>query len=611
MKKIIYSLVIMIAAGSLFTACINQEEPDGLKNIRDAKAEYIRAMAKLREADKALKEAEAKVQTAIAAIKEAEAEKIAAEAKSQQIENDYKKALKEAQLEEEKANIQKALDDLAKQRELDDIKHAKKVAKAEAAYEEALLEIEMRMRDLKLAAKDLSPKEKQMLISSAAAYAAAQKALAEQTLVVMQKEQALKDAEADLKLAESRFEAGGAIFETEVEKDAKLKELKDAKEEIDGERTELENEKNEVERLDLKYKVDDINYYNDWVCQINDIEQQIKNIESNKDRYIHDVADYYAYTVHDAVTASQKHIEDWMTWHPEPAKDATEEEVANFEDALAAFVGTHVDEKTGKPVLNIEYKNLASWLPVKEFKGNQTEEIVAYLKELAEKFYEVNKLGDLGELKEGMLYSYVSFFAGVRYGELKNYVNNFQDRKKDNDEQIVHLTIMKEAAQAAALVYAQANEFVEEVGEVTIDSEKYDDWADLVEAYNKAKDEYIAELEKQIEELGEAWDELDAQQKAVEENEIAFYYKEKLAKAAIALEMAEKVQGKLQEAADQLKSIYKNVYKMVSENYEGVIDFSSLLGLGDMNDLSEILNKANELSRTFQQFMTVLNNLQN
>lgn len=567
-------------------------------------------MANLRKADEALKQAEVNVQNQIAAIKKAIADKIAAEAKAKQIENDYQEALKEAELQGKLDEIERAHEDWLREKALADLEHQKTLLEKQAELAQAQLEYDQAIRDIKLAAKDLSPKEKQMLISSAAAYAAAQKALAEQTLVVMQKEQALKEAEAELKLAEPSFEAG-AIFETEVERLAKKEELETAMNELNDEKDELKEKKDKAELLDLKYKVDDINYYNDWVRQINDYEQDIKNIEANKDKYINDVADYYAYTVHDAVTASQKHIEDWMTWHPEPAKDATEEEVANFEDALVAFVGTHIDEKTGKPVLNIEYKNLASWLPVKEFKGNQTEEIVAYLQELAEKFYEVNKLGDLGELKEGMLYSYVSFFAGVRYGELKNYVNNFQDRKKDNDERIVHITIMKEAAQAAALVYAQANEFVEEFGEVTIDSEKYDDWADLVEAYNKAKEEYIAELEKQIEELEEAYDELDAQHTAVVNNHIAFYYKEMIAKKTAALVMAEKVQGKLQEAADQLKSIYNNVYKMVSENYEGVIDFSSLLGLGDMNDLSEILNKVNGLSYTFQQFMDVLNSLQN
>ena len=48
MKKIIYSLVIMIAAGSLFTSCIEQVEPEGILALREAKARYYDALAQLR-----------------------------------------------------------------------------------------------------------------------------------------------------------------------------------------------------------------------------------------------------------------------------------------------------------------------------------------------------------------------------------------------------------------------------------------------------------------------------------------------------------------------------------------------------------------------------------
>lgn len=51
MKKIIYSLVIMIAAGSLFTSCIAQTELDSsYDKMRYDKAEYIRNMRILKDA---------------------------------------------------------------------------------------------------------------------------------------------------------------------------------------------------------------------------------------------------------------------------------------------------------------------------------------------------------------------------------------------------------------------------------------------------------------------------------------------------------------------------------------------------------------------------------
>ena len=51
MKKIIYSLVIMIAAGSLFTSCLEYVEPVGIQQLRAAKADYLDALAQLRLAD--------------------------------------------------------------------------------------------------------------------------------------------------------------------------------------------------------------------------------------------------------------------------------------------------------------------------------------------------------------------------------------------------------------------------------------------------------------------------------------------------------------------------------------------------------------------------------
>ena len=50
MKKIIYSLVIMIAAGSLFTSCIKQVEPEGIRDLREAKAALKLAEAAVQQA---------------------------------------------------------------------------------------------------------------------------------------------------------------------------------------------------------------------------------------------------------------------------------------------------------------------------------------------------------------------------------------------------------------------------------------------------------------------------------------------------------------------------------------------------------------------------------
>ena len=60
----------MTAAGSLFTSCIEQVEPEGIRNMRDAKADYIRSLKDVNAADAEYKRAEADVQRALARYQE-------------------------------------------------------------------------------------------------------------------------------------------------------------------------------------------------------------------------------------------------------------------------------------------------------------------------------------------------------------------------------------------------------------------------------------------------------------------------------------------------------------------------------------------------------------
>ena len=73
MKKIIYSLVIMIAAGSLFTSCIEPVEPNGLETLRIEKANYLKALAALQQSKTQLVAAQAAAEQALAAQRTAEA----------------------------------------------------------------------------------------------------------------------------------------------------------------------------------------------------------------------------------------------------------------------------------------------------------------------------------------------------------------------------------------------------------------------------------------------------------------------------------------------------------------------------------------------------------
>ena len=104
MKRIIYSLVLMFAASGLFTACIDNVEPVGVQDMRNAHAEYLRACAKLKQADAQVQQAQVTFVEAQAALELAKA--------------DYQKALAEIAKAKNDADIaaQKAATDMAQAR---------------------------------------------------------------------------------------------------------------------------------------------------------------------------------------------------------------------------------------------------------------------------------------------------------------------------------------------------------------------------------------------------------------------------------------------------------------------------------------------------------------
>lgn len=114
MKKIIYSLVIMIAAGSLFTSCIAQTDVDPEYDaMRKAKKEYIEKMREYKDKEIAYMDALARKVNAEAAYLEAqtalleatqEAQVKEAQAKAELAAAEAKIAAAEARLREEELN---------------------------------------------------------------------------------------------------------------------------------------------------------------------------------------------------------------------------------------------------------------------------------------------------------------------------------------------------------------------------------------------------------------------------------------------------------------------------------------------------------------------------
>ena len=205
MKKIIYSLVIMIAAGSLFTSCIEQVEPDGILALREAKARYYDALAQLRAKDGVYREAEAALKLAEAAVQQAKADQIKAETdaytKMQALKRELKQleidsmtmemTLRAAQIQADIDSIAKEMEIRAKQHEIDLVKKQQKLAEAEENLRVAL-------RDIQLAAQDLTAKEKQAVIEAAAAYLMAREAVIDKNHEIFKLETELAQAQKEL-----------------------------------------------------------------------------------------------------------------------------------------------------------------------------------------------------------------------------------------------------------------------------------------------------------------------------------------------------------------------------------------------------------------------------
>lgn len=205
MKKIIYSLVIMIAAGSLFTSCIEQVEPDGILALREAKARYYDALAQLRAKDGIYREAEAALKLAEAAVQQANADDIKAKTdaftKMQALERELKQleidsmtmemTLRAAEIQAEIDSIAKAMEIREKQHEIDLVNKQKALAEAEEALRVAL-------RDIQLAAQDLTAAEKEAVIKAAQIYLMAREAVIDQNHKIFELETELAQAQKEL-----------------------------------------------------------------------------------------------------------------------------------------------------------------------------------------------------------------------------------------------------------------------------------------------------------------------------------------------------------------------------------------------------------------------------
>ena len=202
-------LATMLSAGTLLVSgCIENIEPEGIADLRGAKAELLRAQVALQaaqaakvEADAALVLAQAKVQEAIAKQEEAKAKYEEALALKAQYEAEYQNIQNEsarADLEKKIADNEIALEQARLDAELYALQLQEDMLLAEEAAVKAQQKIDQALRDLAVAKATLTPNEAAAIAKQEAEIVTARNAVETKTKALQSAAVALARALADI-----------------------------------------------------------------------------------------------------------------------------------------------------------------------------------------------------------------------------------------------------------------------------------------------------------------------------------------------------------------------------------------------------------------------------
>ncbi len=283
MKKWTYVAVagMLLGTAPVFTGCIDNDEPEGITILRQAKSELLRARASVEEAnaasilaDAALKEAQKAVVAAQARYYEA----LAAEQEAKAKKAEYEAELSNIQNEEERARLQALIDQLnaqqeerkrqaelaAAQLELDLMEVKTELAKQQALYEQAL-------KDLALAKNTLTEAQKTHLEEWITEVDNAKEAVDQATATYEEKAEALTIAIKELDAAQSNELAKRQLARNvelaQREYDAAEKAYNVAKEAAEADFSSIEALEKEKADLD---------------AQLEEIEKQLADLETEK-----------------------------------------------------------------------------------------------------------------------------------------------------------------------------------------------------------------------------------------------------------------------------------------------------------------------------------------
>ncbi|MBR1539552.1 MAG: hypothetical protein IJ636_08625 [Bacteroidales bacterium] len=293
MKKIIYSLVIMIAAGSLFTSCIDQVEPVGILEMRTAKAEYIRALKDLRAADAEFRRAEAQLKLADARYRDAETAWMNAQTENQNLLNELQALLNEAQAMDNELKAAEIADKIARmqlQMEKDLKQHEIDMLKLEQALAQAEEDLRVALRNIALHSQDLTDDEKKAVAEAVGLYEAVYEVYLKQAVQV-KKAQAYVDSlkEWKVRFADKGWDSDNHKYAYKV--DLWQREIEKAQARIEKDKA----------KLDAVPNPDEIDM-NEWNAELEALkaEQDALTYEFNTTT-VKDIANYYVNNVHDGV----------------------------------------------------------------------------------------------------------------------------------------------------------------------------------------------------------------------------------------------------------------------------------------------------------------------
>jgi hypothetical protein len=358
MKKIIYSLVIMIAAGSLFTSCIQQVEPEGIKALREAKARYYDALSQLRGKDGVLREAEAALKQAEAALKQAEAahQQAVTDAytKMQALERELKELeiaektmeneLRAAQIEAEIDAIQKEMELANKQHEIDLINKQAEKAQAEE-------DLRVVLRDIALQAQDLTAAEKEAVLGAAEAYLAIWEEVQDQKIKVMEAEKALADAKRAKEIGQYNPDYA---WDSETHSYQNL---------VDLYSRAIERAKGYIAEDEEALKnVPELPDVDAWNAELQAYQATADAAEYSRHELTQEAAAYYVTYVHDGVKAYNDAIDAWVEEHEAVANPGKAPEAPKEKDYPASKYGLNdtitvpaLEQKTTPAYAKFEY----------------------------------------------------------------------------------------------------------------------------------------------------------------------------------------------------------------------------------------------------------------